>query len=126
MRAMTIKALVMGIGFAIMEAMLFKYGVYNLPTRITYWASWIVIFTAGLLREETWSLRLYVKSVVLMFTVEDAMYWVFAWELPYSWAVYYPVIWHIPIDDVIGTIIYIVLSLLPSHSLEPQAQVEHG
>ena len=42
-------------------------------------------------------------------TVEDILYWVIGLEVPRQWAWFYPVIHGIPIDDVIGVILLIVL-----------------
>jgi len=42
-------------------------------------------------------------------TVEDIFYWVIGLEVPRQWAWFYPVIYGIPIDDIIGIILLVVL-----------------
>ena len=45
----------------------------------------------------------------LALSIEDLAYWFWAKTLPASWAWFYPVAWHIPIDDVIGIILAALL-----------------
>ncbi|BFH73009.1 hypothetical protein SJAV_09530 [Sulfurisphaera javensis] len=42
-------------------------------------------------------------------TMEDIVYWILDLHIPYSWAWFYPVYFVIPVDDVIGMILLIIL-----------------
>ena len=55
------------------------------------------------------SLRLTFAYFFISMTLEDAFYWILANQLPFSYAWYYPVIDHIPIDDIVEVAIAVVL-----------------
>lgn len=42
-------------------------------------------------------------------TLEDIFYWILDLRLPYSWAWFYPVIKGIPVDDIISTVVLVIL-----------------
>ncbi|MFP3209240.1 MAG: hypothetical protein RXR82_06020 [Nitrososphaeria archaeon] len=66
---------------------------------------WIIMFGMFVLPNALIHYRhipLGLANAVLGLSVEDAAYWVWARQLPVSWAWFYPVVWHIPLDDVLG------------------------
>ncbi|AOL16667.1 hypothetical protein BFU36_08105 [Sulfolobus sp. A20] len=44
-------------------------------------------------------------------TIEDIVYWILDFHLPYSWSWFYPVYYNVPIDDVIGILILVIMLL---------------
>ncbi|BAK54403.1 MULTISPECIES: hypothetical protein [Sulfurisphaera] len=42
-------------------------------------------------------------------TLEDIIYWILDVRVPYSWAWFYPVYYGIPIDDVIGVLLLMLI-----------------
>ena len=40
---------------------------------------------------------------------EDVLYWILDLKIPYSWAGFYPVYYGIPIDDIIGVLLLILI-----------------
>jgi hypothetical protein len=69
---------------------------------------WVIMFTMFVLpnvlidyKHVPWGLA----NAALGLSVEDAAYWFWARTPPASWAWFYPVAWHIPLDDVLGAAI---------------------
>ncbi|MBB5255039.1 hypothetical protein [Sulfurisphaera ohwakuensis] len=42
-------------------------------------------------------------------TIEDIIYWILDVRVPYSWAWFYPVCYGIPIDDLIGVLLLLLI-----------------
>ena len=66
--------------------------------RVVYF---IFFFVASMIPDVVVTFSLFLYSM----TLEDAFYWILADELPFSYAWYYPVIYHIPVVDVVEVVI---------------------
>ena len=65
--------------------------------RIIYFA----LFFIPILLYNYDKLSLGLANSLLAISFEDISYWIWAKQLPYQWSYYYPVIYHIPIVDLI-------------------------
>jgi len=66
--------------------------------RVVYF---IFFFVASMVPDIFITFSLFLYSM----TLEDVFYWILADELPYSYAWYYPVIYHIPVIDVVEVVL---------------------
>jgi len=77
----------------------------------------IFFFVISLVPSVTLTFSLFLYSM----TLEDVFYWILDNELPFNYAWYYPVYYHIPIDDAIEvTVATILLKLGSSNFKTPE------
>ena len=48
-------------------------------------------------------------AALIGLSTEDLFYWFWAKTLPASWSIYYPVLHHIPLDDIFGIFLALLL-----------------
>ena len=97
------RATAFAILYAVFEATIpfWKY-MSDLEYRAYYFS---VFFTAM----ATQDIRTWFANFFASMTLEDVFYWIIKWEAPFQYAWYYPVLHHIPLDDIAGTIAAVVL-----------------
>ncbi len=57
-------------------------------------------------------------NAAIALSTEDAMYWFWAHTWPTSWAWFYPVVYHVPMIDVLGYAIGIIFYLIHIEKIE--------
>ena len=55
------------------------------------------------------NIRIWFANFFASMTLEDVFYWVIKREAPFQYAWYYPVLYHIPLVDIVGAVVAAVL-----------------
>ena len=99
------RAVAFGILYAIFEATI---PFYKYMSVLEYRAFYFAVFFVTM---STRNVRMWFANFFASMTVEDISYWVIKHQLPFQYTWYYPVIYHIPLVDVIEGVIAVVLYL---------------
>ncbi len=82
---------------------------YMFMSQIFPWIILFSMFTIPNLLIDYKHLPLGLANSFTALSFEDISYWIWARKLPYQWSLIYPVILHIPLDDIAGFIIASIL-----------------
>jgi len=95
------------LGLAIIESNLHLYHNYLL-----YYTGWVVITLSLWTPKPPLSIKDVIASIAYVLSMEDTLYWLLVYELPYQWTWWYIVINHIPILTVVTLITSVIVMML--------------
>jgi hypothetical protein len=96
-----LRAILLGLTYGYLEVHI----SVTLPT-LVYRVVYILLLTLPFVNSNLW---IWFADGLLAQATQDSSFWLFKGQLPYSWAWYYPVWHHIPLDDVIASIVIVIL-----------------
>jgi hypothetical protein len=98
-----LRAVFLGLTYGFLEVHL----SVQLP-ELTYRIVYALLLTLPFVNSNLW---IWAADGLLAQAVQDSSFWVFARKLPFQWAWYYPVVGHVPIDDVVAAVLIVFFYL---------------